>query len=59
MQNNFNGVDGLKETIKTLAERFNKVENGNKILEELDSKEKALKESASEKEEKKVIIWMK
>lgn len=53
---NLDSVDGLKETIKTLAERFNKVENGNKILEELDSKEKALKESASEKEEKKVML---
>lgn len=53
---NLDSVDGLKETIKTLAERFNKVENGEKILAELDEKEKSLKAVASEKGEKNVMI---
>ena len=53
---NLDSVDGLRETIKTLAEKFNKIENGEKILAELDEKEKSLKEVASEKGESNVMV---
>ena len=53
---NLDSVDGLKETVKTLAERFNKTENGEKILSDLDEKERHLKDVASEKGEKKVMV---
>ena len=53
---NLDSVDGLRETIKTLAEKFNKIENGETILAELDEKEKSLKEVASEKGEKNVMV---
>ena len=49
---NLDSVDGLK----TLAEKFNKIENGETILAELDEKEKSLKEVASEKGEKNVMV---
>ena len=53
---NLDSVDGLRETIKTLAEKFNKIENGETILAELDEKEKSLKEVASEKGESNVMV---
>ena len=53
---NLDSVDGLKETVKTLAERFNKTENGEKILSDLDEKERHLKDVVSEKGEKKVMV---
>lgn len=53
---NLDSVDGLRETIKTLAEKFNKIENGETILAELNEKEKSLKEVASEKGEKNVMV---
>ena len=53
---NLDSVDGLKETVKKLAERFNKLEKDEEILAELDEKEKSLKEVASGKGEKNVMI---
>lgn len=50
-------VDGLKESIKGLAERFNKVEAGEKLLKELEDKENSFKDlSKSSEEAKKIMI---
>ena len=39
---NLTNVDGLKETIKTLGERFDKNDKANEILKELEDKEVSL-----------------
>lgn len=39
---NLTNVDGLKETIKTLGERFDKNDKANEILKELEDKEASL-----------------
>ena len=51
---NLTNVDGLKETIKTLGERFDKTDRANEILKELSDKEKALENN--EKTDEKVMI---
>ena len=47
-------VDGLKETIKTLGERFDKNDKANEILKELEDKEASL--DNKEKNDEKVMI---
>lgn len=51
---NLTNVDGLKETVKTLGERFDKTDKANEILKELEDKEAAL--SNKEKNDEKVMI---
>ena len=49
-----NNLDGLKETIKTLGERFDKNDKANEILKELEDKEASL--DNKEKNDEKVMI---
>ena len=49
-------VDGLKETIKTLGERFDKNDKANEILKELEDKEASL--DNKEKNDEKVMILL-
>ena len=51
---NLTNVDGLKETIKTLGERFDKNDKANEILKELEDKEASL--DNKEKNDEKVMI---
>ena len=51
---NLTNVYGLKETVKTLGERFDKTDKANEILKELEDKEAAL--SNKEKNDEKVMI---
>ena len=51
---NLTNVDGLKETIKTLGERFDKNDKANEILKELEDKEASL--DNKEKTDEKVMI---
>lgn len=51
---NLTNVDGLKETVKTLGERFDKIDKANEILKELEDKESIL--SSKEKNDEKVMI---
>ena len=51
---NLTNVDGLKETIKTLGERFDKNDKANEILKELEDKEVSL--DNKEKNDEKVMI---
>ena len=49
-------VDGLKKSIKDLAKRFNKVEDGDKILKELEEKENSFKDSSKSSQSAKNIM---
>ena len=51
---NLTNLDGLKETIKTLGNRFGKTDKANEILKELEDKETAL--NKKEKSDEKVMI---
>lgn len=51
---NLSSVDGLKETIVSLGEKFGKVDNANKIISELENKENEL--SLSKKEDSDDIL---
>ena len=51
---NLTNVDGLKETVKTLGERFDKSDKAAEILKELEDKEAAL--NSEEKNDEKVMI---
>ena len=51
---NLTNVDGLKETVKTLGERFDKNDKAAEILKELEDKEAAL--NSEEKNDEKVMI---
>lgn len=51
---NLTNVDGLKETVKTLGERFDKSDKAAEILKELEDKEAAL--NNEEKNDEKVMI---
>lgn len=54
---NLSSVDGLKETIVTLGEKFNKVDNANKLISELESKEKELSLSKTENSEDILVLF--
>lgn len=49
-------LDGLKETITTLGERFNKNEEATLLLSEIENKEKEVREKAESLEEKEILI---
>ena len=49
-------LEGLKETIKTLGERFNKEDKAEEILSELISKEEAMAASINEDEKPEVLV---
>lgn len=51
---NLTNVDGLKETIKTLGKKFNKVDKATDLLNQLEDKEKAL--STKGNDDEKVMI---
>ncbi|MEG0855962.1 MAG: heme ABC transporter substrate-binding protein IsdE [Terrisporobacter sp.] len=51
---NLSNVDGLKETIRTLGEKFNKKDKATEIINELETKEKNLKITVSGDE--KVLV---
>ena len=53
---NLSTLDGLKETIKILGEKFDKIENANKILNELENKQAEL-ESKEKSNEKVMIVF--
>lgn len=53
---NLDSLDGLKEGILNLAQKFNKESKGEELLKSIEEKEKALKEKALLKEEKKILI---
>ena len=51
---NLTNLDGLKETVKTLGNRFGKTDKANEILKELEDKETAL--NKKEKSDEKIMI---
>lgn len=53
---NLQTLDGLKETISTLGEKFNKVEEANTLLENLANKETEVENKSEGKEKSKVLI---
>lgn len=54
---NLSTVDGLKQTIIDLGEKFNKTEKANEILEELENKEKELSLNNKENDEEVLILF--
>lgn len=52
-----NSMEGLKTTVKQLAERFNKMEAGDTILKQLQEKENSFKELGKEKELEVMIVF--
>ena len=54
---NLSNVDGLKETILNLGEKFGKSEKANKIIEELENKEKELTLVNEENNEEVLILF--
>lgn len=54
---NLSTVDGLKQTIVDLGEKFNKTEKANEILEELENKEKQLSLNNKENDEEVIILF--
>lgn len=54
---NLSTVDGLKQTIIDLGERFDKSEKANEILEELENKEKELTLNDKENDEEVLILF--
>ena len=54
---NLSSVDGLKETILTLGERFGKVEKANEIIAEFEAKEKELNTSNKDNEEEVLVLF--
>lgn len=54
---NLSTVDGLKQTIADLGEKFNKTEKANEILEELENKEKELSLNNKENDEEVLILF--
>ena len=54
---NLSNVDGLKETIVDLGEKFNKSEKANEIIEELENKEKELNLTNKENDEEVLILF--
>lgn len=54
---NLSNVNGLKETIKSLGQEFNKSENANEILKKLENKENELKLKSSNSNEKIMIVF--
>lgn len=53
---NLSTVEGLKETVNNLGEKFNKEEKAKQILDDLEQKEKELKDKSSKLEKEKVMI---
>lgn len=53
---NLSTVDGLKETIKILGEKFDKEEASTNLLEELKAKESEVENKSKEKEKPSVLI---
>lgn len=54
---NLSTVDGLKQTIVDLGEKFNKSEKANEILEELENKEKELSLNNKKNDEEVLILF--
>ncbi|MGL4796640.1 MAG: heme ABC transporter substrate-binding protein IsdE [Paraclostridium sp.] len=54
---NLSNINGLKESINSLGQEFNKMENANKILKELDDKESELKLKSSNNKDKVMIVF--
>ena len=54
---NLSNVDGLKETIVDLGEKFDKSEKANEIIEELENKEKELNLTNKENDEEVLILF--
>ena len=54
---NLSTVDGLKQTIVDLGEKFNKSEKANEILEELENKEKELSLNNEKNDEEVLILF--
>lgn len=54
---NLSTVDGLKETILNLGEKFDKDEKANEIIEELETKEKELTLANEENDEEVLILF--
>lgn len=55
---NLSSVEGLKETVLTLGERFDKVEKANEIISEFEAKEKELSISAEGNEEDVLVLFV-
>lgn len=53
---NLQNLEGLKEAISSLGERFNKTEEANTLLEELENKEVEVENKSEGKEKTKVLI---
>lgn len=53
---NLTNVDGLKETIQTLGEKFNKIDKANDLLTQLEDKEKALSNKVNNNEKVMVLF---
>ena len=54
---NLSTVDGLKETITTLGEKFDKKDKAKEIIKELDDKEKELTLTNKENKEKVLVLF--
>ena len=54
---NLSTVDGLKETITTLGEKFNKEDKAKEIIKELEDKEKELTLTNKENKEKVLVLF--
>ncbi len=54
---NLSTVDGLKETITTLGEKFDKNDKAKEIIKELDDKEKELTLTNKENKEKVLVLF--
>lgn len=54
---NLSSIEGLKNTVKSLGQDFNKEEEANEILTKLDSKEQELKSKSKDKKKDVMIIF--
>lgn len=54
---NLSSVDGLKETIKSLGNKFNKSDKASEILNDLENKENELKDKTKDSKEDVMIIF--
>lgn len=53
---NLQNLDGLKEAISTLGEKFNKVDEANTLLQDLENKKSEVENKSKENEKPKVLI---
>lgn len=54
---NLSSIEGLKNTVKSLGQDFNKEEEANEILTKLDNKEQELKSKSKDKKKDVMIIF--